>query len=107
VFVSKIKLTPYSPNSEIFLKQQNLNPEEFSLLSKFFRWDSLYFISNASEGYDYENRFAFFPFYPMMTNLSANFFERILPIERVKSLLISAILISNASHFLYALCIYR
>ena len=50
------------------------------LLGGFRRWDAIYFLFIAKNGYAYENTLAFFPLYPLLVNQTAAFAHNIIPI---------------------------
>lgn len=109
---STFYLTPYITQTELFL---GTNPpvsilDEWirRLLAPYCRWDSLYFITISTNGYEYEHQHAFFPLLPILMNLGARIMDPIQDyLSFVTRTMLSGIIISFVSHFITMVNIYR
>ncbi|OBZ89106.1 GPI mannosyltransferase 2 [Choanephora cucurbitarum] len=92
----------YDSSSEIQLKGN-------SFLTAFLRWDSLYFLHIADQGYVYEQETAFFPLLPYLARLATNtvFFPLQSVFGKRYTLLLSGVVFANASFILAAGTLYR
>ena len=105
-------IAPYSPNTDLFLEAYpsttTLDNTVRRLLAPFARWDSIYFLKIAHDGYQFEQQHAFFPLYPMLIRLLALLTS---PLSRWLSLItrcmISGVLISLISHLLTVCAIFK
>jgi phosphatidylinositol glycan class V len=78
----------------------------------FVRWDAVYFLDIARNGYSSEQQFAFFPGYPILIRVCAKllaFMGELLSLKLCESLYftISGLIISNVSFVLAAVALYE
>lgn len=105
-------LTPYNTHTELFLASHpphgSIDEVIRSLLAPYCRWDSLYFLNIALDGYQFEQQHAFFPLLPSLMSIVAGFLtplqEILSPITR---LMLTGVLISLFSHFMTMVNIFR
>ena len=72
------------------------------LLGGFTRWDSEYFLHIAEYGYQYEQRLAFFPLYPITVYINPKLFLYTLPLLYSKDTILVAAIIINVGAFVVA-----
>ncbi|KAG0261157.1 hypothetical protein DFQ27_003119 [Actinomortierella ambigua] len=75
----------------------------------FLRWDAFYFTHIAEKGYVFEQEHAFFPLVPALMRLMANAASKLLPgvLTYQQLIVISGVLVANASFILAAVQLYR
>lgn len=76
------------------------------LFSGLTRWDGEYFLHIAKYGYTYENTLAFYPLYPMLIRIAANFITSIFFILNIHSATIIAALSINFLCFIKSAIIF-
>lgn len=78
------------------------------LLAGFVRWDAVYFASIATEGYRFEQQYAFFPLLPLAMKYSSWLFFPASPlVSEVYLRVFAGVLLVNISHIAAALVLYR
>ena len=92
---------PYNNSTELlFEKKQKLLTR---LLMPFVRWDAVYYVMIARDGYTHEKMHAFYPFFPLLSS----FFSKIFPFsEKIMNIALAGIVISILSHFIATLGLY-
>lgn len=75
----------------------------------YVRWDAFYFVSQAKDGYRFEQQHAFFPLLPSLIHLMAN--TLLMPLGLVASPVsvhvVAGVLITNVAFVLAAVVLYR
>ncbi|KAJ3302621.1 hypothetical protein HDV03_004806 [Kappamyces sp. JEL0829] len=71
------------------------------------RWDAVYFLDIAENGYKYEQQFAFFPGLPLLMRLLAALLDPLSYLSTRTSIVLAGILISNLCFVAAALALYR
>ncbi|KAI8815774.1 GPI mannosyltransferase 2 [Fimicolochytrium jonesii] len=109
------RLSPYDASSTAFFSADFTPPSSPSPTSKatthlsthllpFVRWDAVYFLGIAERGYRYEQEFAFFP--GLMIGMRG--FAGAIPFGNLRDrLVITGVLISNASFVAAAVLLYK
>lgn len=79
------------------------------IFSGFAKWDSVYFLQIAEQGYLYEQHMAFFPLYPVVVRVMASVFSWILPAHfTYRSILLASSWITSFLSFTFAaVLLYR
>lgn len=73
------------------------------LLRPFKKWDSVYYIQIARDGYTKEQQLAFFPLYPMLIKLIA---DRLPMLENVERIIVSGLLLNTICFVLSYFLLY-
>jgi phosphatidylinositol glycan class V len=76
-------------------------------LKALVRWDAVYFIQIARNGYDLEQQYAFDPGYPLVLRFVGKVLEGALGCSRIDGIMYSGIAISNIAFILAALILYQ
>lgn len=85
---------------------ETLHDQNFALILRpFTRWDAVFFLNIASQGYLSENENAFFPLFPAMVKTAVNLFRYCIPVmqsyfTQQEMTIIAALLINYISYIL-------
>lgn len=111
-FLSVFIIDAYDSASDIILVNESsgiIQKHFNSSFHVFLRWDSFYFLHLTEEGYVYEQEHAFFPLFPFLARLLGN--SLFLPLgfflTYKQILLLSGVLIANASFVLASVYLYK
>ena len=95
----------YSPHSnhvtskiDIFLKK---------LISGFIRWDAIYFVNIASDGYRFEQQYAFFPLLPLIMRYGSKLLFFLPNISRIVKMAIVGVIFTNTCHVMSSILLYK
>ena len=109
--ISSLLLKPYVLNTELILSEEEpvngVDEWVRTILTPFARWDSIYFLKIAHDGYQWEQQYAFFPLYPLLMRHLASLLSLITGWSMYSNLLLVGFLISTFSHFLIVCHMFR
>lgn len=102
---------PYLNNTELLLSSEAsagpLDEAVRSVLAPFARWDALYFLQIATNGYQYEHQHAFFPLFPLLIRFGALGLHKAVGLSMMSGALLTGVAISNICHLFFAANIYK
>jgi len=106
--ICALLLEPYDKKTDLLLSNSEskgaFDSAVKTALAPFARWDALYFLTIAGNGYSFEHQHAFFPLYPILMKA----LSFLLPFLSLHSkLLISGLVISNSSHLISSLLVFE
>ena len=94
----------YDPyNNSTGLLFENSHKLITRLLMPFVRWDAVYYVLIARDGYTHEKMHAFFPLFPLLSSLFSRIF---IFSEKTTSIVLAGIVISILSHFIATIGLY-
>ena len=109
-FTADSVLPDHEQSADILLKSDD--SEEYSVIAKLFkcfvRWDALFYVSIAKDGYLYLKNHAFFPLFP----LTIRYFKRVLEllpfqISNIDGIILSGVILNFMYHLAAVLFFYR
>lgn len=106
--VSAYGLYPYVGSTELLLSDPQDAFDKFlrEVLAPFARWDAVYFVSIAKDGYQFEQQHAFFPLLPLLLRLGGQLFQTF-GISLLTGYVITGVLLVNLLHFLTIINIFK
>ena len=108
--ISAYLFYPYTGNTSLLLQLEastgTIDDIVRNVLSPFARWDAIYFLRIADNGYQYEQQHAFFPLFPALLRLGSKVFERI-GLSTLAGCMLTGVIISNLAHFFTMVNIFK
>ncbi|KAF9887983.1 ER membrane glycoprotein subunit of the GPI transamidase complex-like protein [Aspergillus nanangensis] len=97
-----------TPNaSDVGLQQSTSHPPPLPSLLKFVRWDAIYYVHTAENGYVYEQEWAFGYGYSRILALLTSVLHRLGGLGGVPTIALVAVVLSHVAHYLSVLALYR
>lgn len=107
--ISGLYIFPYVNNTDLLLLDASGTADAFArkLLAPFARWDGVYFLKIAADGYQFEHQHAFFPLFPLTIRAFAEALRPLVCFSLLTRCMMAGIIMANLSHFLTVLNIFR
>ncbi|KAE8372897.1 GPI mannosyltransferase 2 [Aspergillus bertholletiae] len=100
-------LLPYQESASSDAKLEVIRHAPFSFPLKLVRWDSIYFVHIARDGYVFEQEWAFGYGYTKILSFLASVLPQLSGLEDVAKVALVAIALSHMAHYLSVLALYR
>ena len=79
----------------------------YAMFGHFVKWDSIYYFRIAEVGYEFEQTFAFFPFFPVLLGIVARSLQLIFQLSFGSAIILGGFLIANITFVLAAVVFER
>ena len=118
ILLTSLIVVPFDQNTDILLTStfysshsnhvtSKLDTLLKNLLSGFIRWDAVYFVNIATDGYRFEQLYAFFPLLPLVMRCGSKLLFFLPNVSEVVKVALVGIVFTNTCHVLSSILLYN